>query len=36
MADKDAKIAGGGKKDVNVVAENQNWRSYIANELGCA
>ena len=33
----DAKEAPSGKRnDISVVAEDKNWRSYIANELSCA
>lgn len=34
MEAKDAPVAK--KSDISVVAEDKNWRSYIANELGCA
>ena len=37
MADKDVQIQGGGKRNEHtVVAEDKNWRSYVANELACA
>ena len=37
MADKDVQIQGGGKRnELSVVAEDKNWRSYVANELACA
>jgi len=37
MADKDAQVTTGGKRnEISVVAEDKNWRSYVANELGCA
>ena len=37
MADqKDAPATGGKRTDITVVAEDKNWRSYIANELSCA
>lgn len=29
-------ILPGRKKDISIVAEDQNWRSYINNELKCA
>lgn len=29
-------ILPGRKKDISIVAEDQNWRSYIHNELKCA
>ena len=29
-------ILQGRKKDISIVAEDQNWRSYIHNELKCA
>ena len=34
--DKGADIIAGRKKELSVVAEDQNWRSYINNELRCA
>ena len=34
MADKD--LLANRKKEISVVAEDQNWRSYIKNELDCA
>jgi hypothetical protein len=33
---KDVQITGAKRNEISVVAENQNWRSYIANELKCA
>mmetsp|Transcript_18511 Transcript_18511/g.20652 ORF Transcript_18511/g.20652 Transcript_18511/m.20652 type:complete len:125 (+) Transcript_18511:22-396(+) len=33
---KGAEILQGRKKDISIVAEDQNWRSYIHNELKCA
>lgn len=38
MADKkDVQIAGGGRRnELSVVAEDKNWRSYVAKELGDA
>ena len=27
---------GGKRNDITVVAEDKNWRSYVANELQCA
>ena len=29
-------IVQGRKNDLSVVAQDQNWRSYVANELKCA
>ena len=29
-------IMAGRKKEISIVAEDQNWRSYIHNELKCA
>ena len=29
-------IMAGRKKEMSIVAEDQNWRSYINNELKCA
>lgn len=34
--DKAGEIMAGRKKEVSIVAEDQNWRSYITNELKCA
>ncbi|CAI2384483.1 unnamed protein product [Moneuplotes crassus] len=34
--EKGAEILQGRKKDISIVAEDQNWRSYIDNELKCA
>ena len=37
MADKkDVQITGAKRNEISVVAENQNWRSYVSNELKCA
>ena len=34
MADKkDVQVTGAKRTDITVVAEDKNWRSYIANEL---
>ena len=33
---KDAPATGGKRTDITVVAEDKNWRSYVANELSCA
>ena len=35
MVDK-AQPPTGKRNDISVVADDKNWRSYIANELGCA
>ena len=36
MADKkDEPVTGGKRTDITVVAEDKNWRSYVANELSC-
>lgn len=32
----DVELTKGKRNDITVVAEDKNWRSYIANELGCA
>ena len=34
--DKAGEIMAGRKKEMSIVAEDQNWRSYISNELKCA
>lgn len=34
--EKAGEIMAGRKKEVSIVAEDQNWRSYISNELKCA
>lgn len=31
--DKGGEIITGKKKDISLVADDQNWRSYVANEL---
>ena len=36
MADKDVEITKGKRNEISVVAEDKNWRSYVANELNCA
>ena len=37
MADKkDVQITGAKRSEITVVAEDKNWRSYVANELSCA
>jgi hypothetical protein len=37
MADKkDVQVTGAKRTDITVVAEDKNWRSYVANELACA
>ena len=33
MEGKDAPIPAGKRNDISTVAEDKNWRSYIANEL---
>ena len=33
---KDVQITSGKRNDMTVVAEDKNWRSYVANELACA
>ena len=34
--DKAGEIMAGRKKEMSIVAEDQNWRSYVSNELKCA
>ncbi len=34
--DKAGEIMAGRKREVSIVAEDQNWRSYVHNELKCA
>ena len=36
MAEKEVEITKGKRSDLSVVAEDKNWRSYVANELNCA
>jgi hypothetical protein len=36
MAEKDVQVTAGKRSDITVVAEDKNWRSYVANELNCA
>ena len=36
MADKKPEITGTKRSEITVVAEDKNWRSYVANELSCA
>jgi len=33
---KDVQVTGAKRTDITVVAEDKNWRSYVANELACA
>jgi len=35
-AERAGEIMAGRKKEISMVAEDQNWRSYINNELKCA
>jgi len=34
--EKAGEIMAGRKKEVSMVADDQNWRSYVSNELKCA
>ena len=34
--DKAGEIIAGRKKEVSIVSDDQNWRSYVSNELKCA
>ena len=36
MADKGEPEVKSKRQDISVVAEDKNWRSYVANELACA
>ena len=36
MAEKDVEVTKGKRENINEVAQDKNWRSYISNELNCA
>jgi len=36
MADKDVQITAGKQSNITVVAENKNWRDYVAKEIKAA